>query len=237
MQLKHLKTTVPPQDGAAKITAMAWSPNNNKMAAVSVDRVVMLFDEHGEKRDKFATKPGDARTGKKGYEIKGLAFSPDSTKIALGQTDNIVFVYKIGEEWGDRKVICNKFLQQSAVTCLIWPPENQFIVFGLADGKVRIANLKTNKSQTLYGTGVYTVSLCCNTSGKGILSGHADGAIVRYMFEDDGSGLTQGQVVKHSCPPYALCWGMSIMAAGCDKRIIAYGKEGRQIQVSYTHAF
>ena len=31
--------------------------------------------------------------------MKGLAFSPDSTKIALGQTDNIVFVYKIGEEW------------------------------------------------------------------------------------------------------------------------------------------
>lgn len=28
-------------------------------------------------------------------------------------------------------------------------------------------------------------------SGKGILSGHADGAIVRYIFEDDGSGLTQ----------------------------------------------
>lgn len=39
------------------------------------------------------------QTGKKGYEIKGLAFSPDSTKIALGQSDNIVFVYKVGEEW------------------------------------------------------------------------------------------------------------------------------------------
>ena len=31
--------------------------------------------------------------------MKGLAFSPDSTKIAVGQTDNIIFVYKIGEEW------------------------------------------------------------------------------------------------------------------------------------------
>lgn len=47
------------KDGAAKITAMAWSPNNAKMAVVSTDRVVLLFDEHGEKRDKFATKPGD----------------------------------------------------------------------------------------------------------------------------------------------------------------------------------
>lgn len=32
-------------------------------------------------------------------------------------------------------MICNKFVQQSAVTCLIWPPD-QPIVFGLADGKV-----------------------------------------------------------------------------------------------------
>jgi len=230
MQLKHLKTPLPPQDGAAKITAMAWAPNNNKMAVVSSDRVVILFDENGEKKDKFATKPGDPKTGKKGYQVKGLAFSPCSTKIALGQTDNILFVYKIGEEWGDRKVICNKYLQQSAITCLIWPPDNQLIIIGLSDGKVRAANLKTNKSNTIYGTGVHCVSLCASPSGKGILSGHADGAIVRYMFENDGSGLTQGQVVKHSCPPYALCWGSTIVAAGCDKRIVAYGKEGRILQ-------
>ena len=36
---------------------------------------------------------------------------------------------------GEKKVICNKFIQQSAVTCLIWPAD-QPIVFGTADGKV-----------------------------------------------------------------------------------------------------
>ena len=39
------------------------------------------------------------QAGKKSYLVKGLAFSPDSTKIAVGQTDNIIFVYKIKEEW------------------------------------------------------------------------------------------------------------------------------------------
>ena len=29
--------------------------------------------------------------------VKGMAFSPDSTKIAIGQTDNIIYVYKIGD--------------------------------------------------------------------------------------------------------------------------------------------
>lgn len=41
--------------------------------------------------------------------------------------------------------------------------------------------------------------------------------------------LSQGQLCKHPSPPYALCWGSSIVAAGCDKRIIAYGKEGETI--------
>ena len=31
--------------------------------------------------------------------MTGLAFSPDSTKIVVGQTDNIIFVYKIGDQW------------------------------------------------------------------------------------------------------------------------------------------
>ena len=30
-----------------------------------------------------------------------------------------------------------------------------------------------------------------SVSGKGILSGHIDGAIVRYFFDDEGTGLSQ----------------------------------------------
>ncbi|KAK3091661.1 hypothetical protein FSP39_021624, partial [Pinctada imbricata] len=218
------------QDGAAKICAIAWSASNQKMAVCTTDRVILLFDEQGEKRDKFSTKPADSKFGKKSYTVKGLAFSPDSTKIAVGQTDNIIYVYKIGEDWGDKKVICNKFVQQSAVTCLIWP-NDQPIVFGLSDGKVRAANVKTNKSSTIYGTDSYVVSLASNPSGKGFLSGHADGAIVRYFFDDEGSGDSQGKISTHPCPPYALAFTQnSIVAAGCDKRIIAYGREGRSFQ-------
>ena len=40
---------------------MAWSPNNQKFAACSADRVVYLYDEFGEKRDKFSTKPCDSK--------------------------------------------------------------------------------------------------------------------------------------------------------------------------------
>lgn len=210
---------------------MAWSPNNSKFACCTSDRVVFLYDESGEKRDKFATKPVDAKYGKKSYTVKGLAFSPDSTKIAVAQTDNIIFIYKIGEDWGEKKVICNKFIQQCAVTCLVWPPDCPNIIFGCSDGKVRMGNTKTNKSSTLYNTDSYVVSLTHNVSGKGILSGHADGSIVRFFIENDDSGEAQGKVCKHACPPYALAWSTnSIIAAGCDKRIVAYEKGGRVLQ-------
>ncbi len=59
MQLKHAKTVLPAVDGIAKITALAWSPNNARLAIAAADRVVHLCDENGERRDKFATKPAD----------------------------------------------------------------------------------------------------------------------------------------------------------------------------------
>jgi intraflagellar transport protein 172 len=46
-------------------------------------------------------------------------------------------VYKLGLDWGDKKSICNKFIQTSDITCLTWPKEQpNALVFGLADGKV-----------------------------------------------------------------------------------------------------
>lgn len=67
----------------------------------------------------------------------GLAFSPDSTKLAVAQSDCVVYVYKLGLDWGEKKSICNKFIQTCDITCLTWPREqHNAIVFGLSDGKV-----------------------------------------------------------------------------------------------------
>lgn len=67
-----------------------------------------------------------------------MEFSPDSLKIALAQSDNIVFIYKIGSEWGEKKSICNKFPASSSVTCMTWPKERpNEVIFGLAEGKVK----------------------------------------------------------------------------------------------------
>ncbi|EFN81491.1 Intraflagellar transport protein 172-like protein [Harpegnathos saltator] len=158
MLLKYLGTVMSAQELENKVISIAWSPNNLKLAVASSDRSIYLFDENGVKRDRFSTKPVDPKFGKKSYVVKGIAFSPESTKIAVGQTDCIVYVYKIGEDWGDKKVICNKFRQSAAVTCLIWPTEGPIII-GLADGKVRAALVKSQKAQTLYTSDAMTIAL------------------------------------------------------------------------------
>lgn len=60
---------------------------------MTVDKVVHLFDEAGERKDKFKTKAADPN-GPGAYLVRGMAFSPDSTKLAIAQSDNIVFVYR-----------------------------------------------------------------------------------------------------------------------------------------------
>ena len=43
--------------------------------------------------------------------------------------------------------------------------------------------------------------------------------------------LTQGKLFMHPCPPYALAWGAnSIMVGGCDKKVVAYSREGHILQ-------
>ena len=180
-----------------------------------------MRQENGEKRDKFSTKPADR--GPKNYLVRGMAFSPDSTKLAIAQSDQIVFVYKLGVEWGDKKSICNKFSQHHSVTSLAWPTkEPNKVCFGLEDGKVKLGQLKNNKFATCYNAESYTVSMCTSPDGHGFLSGHLDGSVHHFAFDEHSGAPSHRQIITHTCPPYALSWGESIVAAGNDSKVVFY---------------
>eukprot|EP00906_Rhabdomonas_costata_P032028 RCo045161 len=234
MQLRHLRNVQPAQPYLARVSAVCWAPNNHRLAVADHNKLVQLFDENGEKRDKFPTKPSDPRC-QKTYVIRAMCFSPDSSKLAVGQSDNIVFVYKLGLEWGEKKSICNKFLQQSAVNCVVWPPQHSHeLMFGLAEGKVRIGNLKTNRAQTLYATDSAVVAMAYRPDGLAILSGHLDGSIYSFTFEDPTGGggpvNTHVLLAHHPAIPYALAWGEAIAAAGADCKVVFYDRSGAQLQ-------
>ena len=140
---------------------------------------------------------------------------------------SLLLSLQLGASWSDKKSICNKFSQSSSVTCVTWPTlhSNQ-VVFGLQDGKMKVGQLRTNKSATLYGTNSYVVSCCSNSIGDAILSGHADGTIHCFRFESDGAAPMHSLFTTHSNVPTCLSWGASVLAAGCDGKVSFYGNDG-----------
>ncbi|XP_065171784.1 intraflagellar transport protein 172 homolog [Atheta coriaria] len=235
MQIKFLKNILEAENSEYKIVAVTWSPNNKKLAVATSERQVLIFDDDGEKRDRFSTKPADSEAGKKSYVIKSIAFSPDSSKIAVAQSDSIVYVYKIGEKWGEKKAICNKFPQPCPVTAMIWLLTGP-IICGLLDGKVRLLQTKSNKSHTLYGSDSLVVALASNATGSGFVSGHIDCSVIRFYVGEHDDDEPQGRLFTHSVPPYALSWPQGfVFAGGSDKRIVVYNNNGRIAkQFDYT---
>lgn len=59
MQLSHVNTLVEPGPEIAKISAIAFSPNSQKLAIATSDRVVYLYDDNLVRRDKFMTKSAE----------------------------------------------------------------------------------------------------------------------------------------------------------------------------------
>ncbi|CAE8619758.1 unnamed protein product [Polarella glacialis] len=232
MQLRYLKNLNATVDGMSKVTSISWSNNTTRLASVGADKIVQLFDEHGEKQDRFSTKPADKAS--RTYIVRTIEFSPDGTKLAVAQSDNIVFVYKLGNDWKDKKSICNKFQQTSSVTCLVWPMGHpNEVVFGLAEGKVKVGQLKSNKAATLYATESFVVAMCAGPDGNSVLSGHLDGSVYRFCFETDTvpRPVTTKIAVVPQCVPYALAWGYAgIVAAGNDRTVRFWDPEGREGQ-------
>uniref|UniRef100_A0A183CBP9 WD_REPEATS_REGION domain-containing protein n=1 Tax=Globodera pallida TaxID=36090 RepID=A0A183CBP9_GLOPA len=225
MRLKYLSSVVSASDEISCAGALCYSPNGRKLAVGTADRHILLFDDKLRRRDKFGTKPVDAKFGKASYLIKCAAFSPDSTKLAVGQTDHIVFVYRLGDTWNEKKVICNKFAQSSAVMAQCWPSESKLII-GLLDGKVRCASASSNKCSTLYRAETAVTVLAQHPNRKSFLSGHSDGTIFLFSFE-----TRYIKVCVHSCAPQALLLsGVGILTAGTDRRIVSYSEHGRQLQ-------
>ena len=182
-----------------------------------------MFDEQGTRRDKFPTKP--AEKGQRSYVVRALAFSPDNQKLCIAQSDNSVFIYRVGLEWDDRKTIINKYSgQSSSVTCLTWPNSRpNDIIFGLAEGKVRRGYVKKQyKSGTLYTTNSYVVAVAPSVDGQSIISGHLDFSIIKMNIETN----EKVQICAHTTIPYALSWGTHIAAAGNDGKLVFYDENG-----------
>ena len=81
MQLQHLQTLLPPDERVNKVTAITFSPNNKKLAVVTLDRVVHLFDDNGERKGALTCVCVCARAGVGGSIVRFVhsLFGPPQT--------------------------------------------------------------------------------------------------------------------------------------------------------------
>lgn len=69
---------------------------------------------------------------------------------------------------------------------MCWPSQRfNEVVYGVADGNIRIGILKNNRSATLFHTDQYVVSMSASPDGQSFVSGHIDGSIYRYVASGD----------------------------------------------------
>jgi intraflagellar transport protein 172 len=224
MLLRHALDVVPGAPGGARVHATAYAPNGSRLAVAAGPERVTLYDGAShERRDKFSTKPADRGP----YAVTALAFSADSTRLAVAQSDGIVFVYKLGAAWGDKKSICNKFPAPVAVTSVAWatgasaaggsghddgglgaPPPLAELLFGCADGSVRLGALRSNKSAVEYAheAGSPVLSLAVTAGGRGVVSAHADGSVCAFQLRDsaiepDGQLAAAALAAAAAAPP------------------------------------
>lgn len=167
--------------------------------------------------------------GPKNYIVRQMAFSPQNDKLAIAQSDNMVFVYKIGTEWGEKKSIVNKFQHSSSISCLVWPTKRpNDLVYGLAEGNVKICQIKTHKPSTLYQTESYVTAMAQNTQGNAVVSAHLDGSVYVFWFENAERGAHM--IIRHSSVPFALGWGSSIVIGGNNGQVVFYDEDGGEEQ-------
>ena len=231
MNFKHLHNLQESIDGMKKIFAISWSPNLLRLAVAHVDEKrsvrITLYEEDGKKKEMFQTKP--ANKNSKSYVVKEICFSPDSTKLAVSQSDCIIFVYNLGANWGDKKVICNKFEQNSPVTAMIWPhKKSQEIFFGIADGKIKKGMLRNNSAQILYTTGSFVVNMSYNEDNNYIISCHMDNSIFLYNLEKDVSN----KICTTNSISYCLSFLINnqFITSTLDKKINFHSENGNIIQ-------
>lgn len=118
------------QAGETKI-AIAWSPNNRRIAIGSSDGVAHLFD--GRTGQALL-----ALNGHKGH-IKAVAWSPDSSLLITGSSDGTARIFRSHIDRFPLPIEGH----QSEITALAWSSDGQRLLSASRDGTTRIWDRKS----------------------------------------------------------------------------------------------
>lgn len=224
----------------SKVNALGFTPDGIYLAVATNDRYISIFDARSNERlDRFSTKPNNK--GPKDYLITSIHFQPQGDsqpKLAVGQSDCILFVYKWTQDdpedivWNGKKSIVNKFLESAAIVSIVWPASSSSqCVYALMNGKIKVGNLRSNKSHILYTVESSTLCLALNSNGSELISGHGDGSIYKFTFPTISQESTCVKLLQTSQPPVFLIWNSSICVGGNGADVAFYDVNGNKEQI------
>lgn len=143
-------------DYLSPIEYLATNSQSNIVAVyLTGSKQVAIFDTRiantSKLIERFPLKACDKRFSKQSFDVKGIDFSSDGHRVAIGQTDCIIYIYKLPVLSNlsldhqssqppsvQKPTITGKFVCSSPVTCLIWASCG--ILFGTQDGKVKLVS-------------------------------------------------------------------------------------------------
>lgn len=102
---------------------------------------------------------------------------------------------------------------------------------------MKLGVLKTNKPLMLYHhpDGSYTTCMAARRDGIAVLSGHADGSLHTFNFDDGTTPAGTAKFAQHSCPPAAMSWGaQAALVTGNDCKVICQIAEGQLLVCKHS---
>ncbi|EPT27822.1 intraflagellar transport protein 172, putative [Toxoplasma gondii ME49] len=162
-----------------------------------------------------------------------LALSPDASRVAVAQSDNMVVVYHLGLAKTDKKVVYRKFPTTAPVASVLWPSDvADTFFYGQIDGRVRVAHVDLNKAGTLFDRKSPLICFDCERSGTLLATGHADGSIQLCSMNASTSRATTREVYRFPVSVTAIsCTAACVAAAAQTTEIALINREGNLMQL------
>ena len=226
MSYKHLKNLSEPIDGMKKLMSIAWSETKIAVATTEESKKlrIWLFDDKFNKKDSFPIKSSIKNYGS--YLVTKIIFNKDASKIVVAQSDNVTFVYSIGIQFGEKKTICNKFELTSGAVDLAWlSNDDSEVLIATQEGKIKVGNLKSNVSKTLFSVDTFLCSFVLSDNKKYIFTGHIDYSIYKYNLVNK----TEERFLTCETIPYCLAFTEYLMVAGDDEKVYFYSPTTKEL--------
>ncbi|MDR3645925.1 MAG: WD40 repeat domain-containing protein [Candidatus Babeliales bacterium] len=133
------------------VKSISWSPDKTKIASISVDKTISIWNLDGLLAEHVIDTPEDK-------EIFSIAWSHDGERLAVGFEKDIV-IYTL--ETDDAKVLSG---HTKGVSSLSWSTDNTRLVSGSFDGTVRTWDVVTATQTSLHDNSDSGRVLCVSWS-------------------------------------------------------------------------